>query len=154
MRHSLLILIATAGIVHAGEPCRTVAHPTTYAAPIAYAVPTLVLPAVFVPTPSYTVGLSAPADDGRLDEILRRLDSMDAARPLASRADGATVLATSCSKCHSVDAAKGGFTLGDVAMLDAAAKRKILDQILSGKMPPGQPLDSARRAAVLDAIVK
>lgn len=150
---ALILLFLASSAAIAGQPCATPVV-QTYAAPIVYQ-PTYVLPAVFVPVPSYTVGLSF--SDSRLDEILQRLESIESARPaaIAEAPSVAAVLTSTCMRCHAVGTPpekSGGYTF-DPAGLSLGDRRRILDQVLAGTMPKGQPLTEAQRTAVRDGLV-
>lgn len=150
---ALLGLCCTVAV--AGQPCATpVVYQPAYVAPV-YATP--ILPAVFVPVPSYTVGLSFP--DTRLDEILQRLDSIEATRPAALQQSetAEAVLTSACLRCHAPGSAeaKGGGIVFEPSSLSLEQRRKVLDVVLSGTMPKGgPPLSGAKRAAVLSGLVQ
>ena len=155
MRRVLMctLFLALASVATASPPCGVPVVQPVYAAPVVYQT-YAVVPAVFVAYPSYTVGLSYP--DPRLDEILQRLDSLDAARPAAVQQEtAATVLTAACSRCHAAGVAEArgaGITL-DPAALSVEQRRQVLETVLSGTMPKGgPPLTGSRRAAVLTLV--
>jgi mono/diheme cytochrome c family protein len=155
------LIVGSCAAILAGQPCVATTHaPQVYAAPLVYATAVQVLPAVFVPAPSYTVGLSHSGDGtGALDKILERLERMEAARPSAIADAGESaevVLRTSCMRCHAIGASadrSGGYTF-DPEKLTPGDRRQILDQVLRGAMPKGGPLTESRRTAVLHGLVK
>lgn len=148
MRRVLMCVtfLALAASATAGPPCSP-----TYAAPVVYQT-YAVLPAIYVPYPSYTVGLAYP--DSRLDEILQRLDSLEVRQPVREET-AATVLTAACARCHAADvaASRGAGIAFDPERLTVEQRRAVLDAVLGGTMPKGgPPLTGTRRAAVLSLV--
>ena len=153
-----LLLLAAVDSTKADScaPVRTYAAPTyqapAYYQPAATYYPQTLVLGIFVPTPSYTVGVSAgdPAAKESFDAIMRRLDAIEQ-RQAAPQMLQASRL-TSCAKCHTGESAKGGFVFSD--QMSAKDKARATQQILSGAMPPKAPLAADQRLAAVEELLK
>lgn len=155
-----VILLARPATTEAGS-CATpiVAAPVvqqTYVAPV-YQAPAVayVYPAIFVPTASYTVGLTGSDQGDRLEQLLRKIEGLEARLTQPANVlplQQVSAAAASCVKCHSGPEPKGGYTLA--ATPTAADKALIAEKVLDGSMPPRAGLTKEQRRATVAELVK
>lgn len=149
-----LLLLALVPSTRADNCAPAVRH---YAAPVyhypaATAYPQVQVLGIFIPAPSYTVGLtvSDPASAERFEKLLQRLDALES-RLTAPQALRSSHL-TSCAKCHTGADAKGGFVWSD--KLSARDKARAAAQIMAGAMPPKAPIPAGERVAAVEELLK
>lgn len=148
----LLILLVSVPSTRAGD-CRQaviVQRQQTYYAPATYYPQQLAL-GIFVPAPSYTVGLSFsdPTANERLELLLKRFEALEqrlAAPPALPLKHAA---GAQCASCH--DGSKADVPSLNFGHLSADQKALVAEKILDGSMPPkgGVPKDK-RRALVAE----
>ena len=151
----LLILLAAVPATNAGD-CRqavVVQHQQAYYAPATYYPQPFAL-GIFVPAPTYTVGLSFtdPASAERLEKILNRLDMIEQRLTAPQALPLKQTSAVSCAKCH--DGSKADIPKIDFGNLTADQKALASERVLDGSMPPKNQLTKAQRRVVLAEILK
>jgi hypothetical protein len=144
-----------AGVCHPYYPPAYYQKPVVYQQAVVYQA---LLPVVFVPAASYSVGIPSAAEEvERLRaEVARARQDLDAARAappaVAAPPDALpAVVKSDCLRCHAGKEPKGGVSLEGDWPPDLS--RRVLRQVMSGTMPPGRPLSDQRRAVFADKLL-
>lgn len=151
----LLILLAAVPATNAGD-CRqaVVVQHQQYYAPATYYPQPLAL-GIFIPAPSYTVGLSFsdPAANDKLEMLMKRFEALEhrLTAPPALPLKHATA-AAQCASCH--DGTRADVPKLDFGNLTASEKALVAEKILDGSMPPKGGLPKDKRRALVAEFVK
>lgn len=149
----LLILLVAIPTANAGD-CRQaiVVQQQAYYAPSTYYPQQLAL-GIFVPAPSYTVGLSLydPATADKFDALIKRLEALEqrlTAPPILPQ----KAAATQCAACH--NGSKADAPRLDFGNLSADQKALVAEKILDGSMPPKGGIEKSKRRVVVAELIK